>query len=43
MSLSNEQDLKADNSGMYTEKLNEVGIIDIILLANKYLKLLVIL
>ena len=41
--FANEQDLKADNSGMYTEKLNEVGIIDIILLANKYLKLLVIL
>ena len=26
----NEQDLKADNSGMYTEKLNEAGILDIL-------------
>ena len=26
----NEQDLRADNSGMNTEKLNEAGILDII-------------
>ena len=31
----NEQDLKAENSGMYTEKLNEAGILDIIN-ANKH-------